>query len=180
MDLIYFFICFAQPIILFTPEMVTITAGSLTLGAFKGFMIGYFGILMGIVTMYFMGRFAQQRIVRHIGKEELFNKYTRLVEKNGDVIIGVLFILPILPDNIICAGAGISKVSLKRFIFIAAISKLITTFLYAYSVELANVFSISKLQLILSKLLIMTLIVLVNQFIKKKEPRKMKQLHDMS
>ena len=171
MSLIYFLICFIQPIILFTPEMVTITGGSLTLGTFKGFIIGYFGILVGIITMYFIGRFAQQWIMRSLGKEELFKKYTSLVEKNGDVIIGLLFLLPILPDNIICAGSGISRVSLKKFIFIAAMSKLITTFIYAYSIELANIFPVTKLQLILSKLLIMIVIVWVNQFIKKREPK---------
>ncbi len=58
MGLIYFLIAFIQPILLFTPEMVTITGGSLTLGPLKGFIIGYLGILSGIITMYFIGRYS--------------------------------------------------------------------------------------------------------------------------
>ncbi|SET68135.1 Uncharacterized membrane protein YdjX, TVP38/TMEM64 family, SNARE-associated domain [Natronincola peptidivorans] len=168
MGIIYFLIAFIQPIILFTPEMVTITGGSLTLGPLKGFLIGYIGILGGIGAMYFMGRYAQQIIVKRLGKEELFNKYTRLVKKNGEVIIGLLFILPVLPDNIICAGAGISKMPFKNFISIAAVAKLITTFIYAYSIELANILPITELQLFAAQLVVMMIIVLVNHLIKKR------------
>ena len=154
MSLIYFLISFIQPILLFTPEMMTITGGSLALGPLRGFIIGFLGILSGIITMYFIGRYAQQVIVKKLGKENLFDKYTRLVERNGEYIIGLLFVLPILPDNIICAGAGISKVPFKKFILIAALSKLITTFVYAYSLELANIFAVTKLQLVIGLSLI--------------------------
>ncbi|AKL96048.1 hypothetical protein CACET_c26030 [Clostridium aceticum] len=168
MGLIYFLIAFIQPILLFTPEMVTITGGSLTLGPLKGFIIGYLGILSGIITMYFLGRYAQQKIVKRLGKEELFDKYTTLVEKNGEVIIGLLFILPVLPDNIICAGAGASKVSFKSFVFIAAVAKLITTFVYAYSLELANILPVTEIQLFVGKLVIIITVVLINHLVKKR------------
>jgi len=167
MSLIYFLISFIQPILLFTPEMMTITGGSLALGPLRGFIIGFLGILSGIITMYFIGRYAQQVIVKKLGKENLFDKYTRLVERNGEYIIGLLFVLPILPDNIICAGAGISKVPFKKFILIAALSKLITTFVYAYSLELANIFAVTKLQLVIGQLLVITMISITNHFIKK-------------
>ncbi|ABR49406.1 SNARE associated Golgi protein [Alkaliphilus metalliredigens QYMF] len=169
MGLTYLLIAFIQPILLFTPEMVTITGGSLALGPFKGFIIGYLGILSGIITMYFMGRYAQQIIVKRVGKEELFDKYTRLVEKNGEVIIGLLFILPVLPDNIICAGAGASKVSFKRFVFIAAVAKLITTFVYAYSMELVNILPITELQLFVGQLVIVITVVLINHLVKRRK-----------
>ncbi|WP_202708625.1 TVP38/TMEM64 family protein [Sporosalibacterium faouarense] len=168
MGLIYFLIAFIQPIVLFTPEMVTITGGSLALGPFKGFIIGYLGILSGSITMYFIVRYAQQIIVKRLGKEELFDKYTRLVEKNGEIIIGLLFILPVLPDNIICAGAGASKVSFKNFVFIAAVAKLMTTFVYAYSMELANILPITELQLFVGQLVIVTIVVLISYLVKKR------------
>jgi len=148
--------------------MLAITGGSLALGAFKGFIIGYLGILSGIITMYFIGRYAQQIIVKRLGKEELFDKYTRLVEKNGEIIIGLLFILPVLPDNIICAAAGSSKVSFKSFVFIAAGAKLITTFVYAYSMGLVNILPITELQLFVGQLVIIITVVLINHLVKKR------------
>lgn len=168
MGLIYFLITFIQPILLFTPEMVTITGGSLALGSLRAFIIGYLGILSGTVTMYFIGRYAHQIIEKRLGNESL-DKYTRLVEKNGDIIIGLLFILPILPDNIICAGAGVSKVSFKNFFFIAAVAKLITTFVYAYSTELANILPVTELQLFVGKLVVITSVALINHLFKKRK-----------
>ena len=167
MNIIYFLVSFIQPILLFTPEMVTITGGSLVLGPLRGFIIGFFGILSGAITMYFIGRYAQQMIVNKIGKENLYNKYKRYVEKNGDYIIGLLFVLPVLPDNIICVGAGISKFPFKKFLLIAALSKLTTTFVYAYSIELANIFAVTKLQLVLGQLSVIIIVYITNYFVKK-------------
>lgn len=47
----------------------------------------------------------------------------------------MLFILPILPDEIICIGSGLAKLNGYKFIGIAAISKLITSISLAYSLE---------------------------------------------
>lgn len=48
----------------------------------------------------------------------------------------LLFIIPILPDEIVCIGAGISKVNLKKFLIIALLSKSIIFFTLVYAVEL--------------------------------------------
>lgn len=69
MILIYFLICFIQPILLFTPEIVTITGGSIAFGPFLSFIVGYTGILSGIIVMYLIGRFAQAKVMYRLEKK---------------------------------------------------------------------------------------------------------------
>ena len=58
------------------------------------------------------------------------------IKKNETLVILMLFILPILPDEVICVGAGLAGIDAYKFIGIAALSKLITSFSLSYSLKL--------------------------------------------
>ncbi|WP_053362505.1 VTT domain-containing protein [Bacillus sp. FJAT-27251] len=139
--LIYFFICFAQPIVLPLPEMMTVVAGSAVLGPFSAFVLGYSGTVMGILTMFVLSRVGGMKLVRRLVKEKQIEQYHRFVQRNEVLIVALLFIIPILPDEIICVGAGISGVKARRFIPIAILSKFATNLSLAYSINLTQFFS---------------------------------------
>jgi uncharacterized membrane protein YdjX (TVP38/TMEM64 family) len=165
--LLFFLICFFQPIFLPLPEAVTLPAGSTVLGSFSGAAIGFLGSVSGIVVMYFIARIGGLKLVSKFVKEKHLKKYQEYVLKNETVILTLMFIIPILPDEIICVGAGISKVSFKRFFIIASISKLITSSLLSYSVYLAKLFSLTTSQLALASSIIIACILFVSLIIKK-------------
>ncbi|KGK87727.1 hypothetical protein SDC9_148871 [bioreactor metagenome] len=73
-------------------------------------------------------------------------EFKNFVVKNEIVILIGLFILPILPDEVICVGAGISGVSFKKFIIIAVLSKIITILAYSQSVQLTSLILILNLR----------------------------------
>ncbi|WP_256941405.1 TVP38/TMEM64 family protein [Bacillus sp. EAC] len=165
--LIFFTICFFQPIFLPIPEAVTLPAGSAVLGSFQGAYIGFLGSISGIVVMYFLARIGGLKLVAKFVKEKHLKRYQEYVSKNETIILTLMFIIPILPDEIICVGAGISKVSFKRFIIIASISKLVTSSLLSYSVYLAKLFSLSATQLIFGSSIIILFVFLLSFIIKK-------------
>lgn len=72
-----------------------------------------------------------------------------------------------LPDEIICVGAGIGQVSPKRFLMIASVSKLITTTLLAYSVQLAAALPITGSQLTIGFLASILIVVGLSYITKK-------------
>jgi uncharacterized membrane protein YdjX (TVP38/TMEM64 family) len=146
---IYFAICIAQPIILPLPEMVTVVAASSVLGPFTAFTVGFFGTILGIAAMFFGTRIGGMKLVKKLVNEKHLVQYHRYVQKNELLILALLFIIPILPDEIICVGAGVSGVRVKRFLSVAIFSKLITSFSLAYSVELASVLSLTTSQLMI-------------------------------
>jgi len=135
---IYFLICYAQPIILPIPEAVTVLAGSTILGAPQAFLLGFVGTMLGVGTMFYLARIGGTKLVSRLVKAEQLDKYHRFVRKNETFIMGLLFVIPVLPDEIVCVGAGVSGVTPRKFLLIAAISKLVTSFLLAYSVQVAE------------------------------------------
>lgn len=165
--LLFFLICLFQPIILPLPEAITIPAGSAVIGSFSGAVIGFLGSTLGIVIMYFLARIGGHKLVSKFVKEKQLQKYQEYVKKNETIILTLMFIIPILPDEIICVGAGISKVSFKKFILIASISKLITSSLLSYSVYLAKFFSLTTSQIALAGSILVACILALSLIIKK-------------
>jgi len=143
---IYFAICYAQPILLPIPEAVTVLAGSTILGAPQAMILGFVGTMLGVGTMFYLARIGGTKLVSRLIKAEQLDKYHRFVRKNETFIMGLLFVIPVLPDEIVCVGAGVSGVTPRKFLLIAAISKLATSFLLAYSVEVAEMLSMSPSQ----------------------------------
>jgi uncharacterized membrane protein YdjX (TVP38/TMEM64 family) len=146
---IFFFISFAQPILLPIPEAVTIPGASAVFGPGVAAAIAFPGTLLGISAMFFAARYGGRKFIHKFIKEQQLEKYQQYVSKNETLIMFLLFIIPILPDEIICIGAGIGQVSPKRFLLIAAISKFFTATLLAYSVELAERLALTPPQLMI-------------------------------
>lgn len=144
---IFFFISFAQPILLPIPEAVTIPGASAVFGPGVAAAIAFPGTLLGISVMFFAARYGGRKFISKFIKEQQLEKYQKYVSKNETLIMFLLFIIPILPDEIICVGAGIGQVSPKRFLLIASISKFFTATVLAYSVELAERLSLTPPQL---------------------------------
>ncbi|WP_237663905.1 TVP38/TMEM64 family protein [Sutcliffiella horikoshii] len=170
--LIFFLVCLAQPIILPIPEAVTIPAGSVAFGAFNATLLSFSGTLLGIIIMFFIARYGGMSIASYLIKDHHLKKYQHYVGKNETVILGLLFIIPILPDEIICVGAGIGAVSFKRFLLIASFTKLFTSFVLTYSVTMAKVLSLSTTELVLYCSLIMGVLFLTTIAIKKRWNKK--------
>jgi uncharacterized membrane protein YdjX (TVP38/TMEM64 family) len=100
--------------------------------------------------MFLIAKIGGQKLVSKLVKEKRFKKYQEYVGKNETAILVLMFIIPILPDEIICVGAGISGGSFKRFLIVASISKFIASSLLAYSVHLAKSLSLTSSQLVLA------------------------------
>jgi uncharacterized membrane protein YdjX (TVP38/TMEM64 family) len=147
--LLFLLICFLQPIILPLPEAVTVPAGSAVFGSFTAAYLSFFGTISGIAVMFLIARIGGQKLVLKVVKEKHLRSYQKYVEKNETAILFLLFIIPILPDEIICLGAGIGGVSFSRFILIASLSKLMTASSLSYSVELAKHLPLTGQELIL-------------------------------
>ncbi|MBT2685010.1 VTT domain-containing protein [Bacillus sp. ISL-37] len=164
---IFFFISFAQPILLPIPEAVTVPGASAVFGPATAAAISFLGTILGITAMFFAARYGGRKFISKLIMEEQLQKYYNYVSKNETLIMFLLFIVPILPDEIICVGAGIGQVSPKRFLMIASVSKLITATLLAYSVQLAAALPISGSQLLIGFLATILIFIGISYLSKK-------------
>lgn len=136
---IYFFICFLQPIMLPVPEPVTIMAGSSAFGSFNGAVVGACGSIIGIMTMFLFSRHVSKKYINRFINNKKIEKFNRYIKRNEIIVILALFIFPILPDEVICIGSGLSKINVYKFISISVIAKLITSFSLSYSLEIIKI-----------------------------------------
>lgn len=162
--MIYFFVCFLQPIVLPLPEAVTVMTGSLVFGRFNGAIIGFLGTILGIISMFLISRYTSQKFIKNMVSENKLEKFNQYIKKNETLIILLLFIVPILPDEIICVGTGITKINGYKFIIIAILSKLITAFTLSYSIELIK---FNPLSIVIIALISISFVIIINSRIKK-------------
>lgn len=136
---IYFLVCFLQPIVLPLPEPVTVIGGSSVFGPLTGAIIGFIGTFLGIVVMFYISRSVSRNFIeKRINKKKL-ERFNRYIQNNELLVILVLFILPILPDEIICVGAGLAGINKYKFLGVALIAKLGTSFSLSYSLKLLDI-----------------------------------------
>ncbi|MDO5517270.1 MAG: VTT domain-containing protein [Clostridium sp.] len=166
--LIYFLISFLQPIALPLPEPITVMAGSSVLGSFNGAAFGFLGTVLGIIAMYFFIRATGARFIEKFVTGSQIEKFNDYVKKNEFLVILSLFILPILPDEAICIGAGLMKINPYKFISVAIISKVITAFSLSYSVQFIKLNSMHIA-------LIISVIFIIKKLIDMKKAKSVKQ-----
>lgn len=159
--------CILQPICLPLPEASTILMGTKALGANITFVIGLIGIMIGIILMYKLSFFLSEKYLTNFKKSSKYKTYQKLVATNPFLTTGILFAIPILPDEIVCVGSAIAGVSLKFLLPIAAFAKSISVGMITYSAEIAEMFSIQQWQIIAIEIILMFVFALIYSRIKK-------------
>lgn len=164
---IFFILCVLQPICLPVPEATTILSGSVTIGANETFIIGMIGIMLGIIIMYKVSFFLGEKYLTNIKKSSKYKTYQRLVSSNPFLTTGILFAIPILPDEIVCVGSALAGVSLRFLLPISIFSKAISIGMITYSSDIANALSLNQWQIIAIEVVLMLVFALIYSRIKK-------------
>lgn len=171
MSWIYFLLCVLQPICLPIPEMVTVLWGSVEIGPMKSFVLGVLGAIIGIGIMYWITKRGSHWVIAKFKCEEKIEIFQNYVRKYQIYIVGILFIVPILPDEIICLGAPLVGIPFPMFMVIAILSKIVSVGMIAFSEEIAAVFSISRMELIMIELVILFVVARIYTGREKKEEK---------
>lgn len=151
-EIIYFISCLLQPICLPLPETVTVMAGAELLGANQAFLLGVTGIMIGIALIFSLTRYSNLCILKKLRESKAIVKYKHYVEQHEFLITGMLFILPILPDEIICVGAAMIGIHLTTLLGIALFAKIISVGSIAYAGVFGQYLSLSRYEVILLEL----------------------------
>lgn len=114
--LIFILISFAQVTLIPIPGTITILAGIYLFGAWESFIYSYIGTFSGAIVAFALGRLIGKPYVNWVtgGKEkteQLMNK----LDGRENVFLFFAFLLPLFPDDILCAVAG--ALPIKWFTF---------------------------------------------------------------
>lgn len=129
---IYIIIQALQVVILPIPAAIICIVGSLIYGPFLGGLYCSLGILIGSFLSFFIGKTFGYKIVAWIAGKENTDKYSAIIRKRGGFFLGLAFLLPMFPDDILCIIAGITNMKFKTFAWVTAITRPIGVICMSY------------------------------------------------
>ena len=122
---VYFGIMLLQVLFIPIPAVITIMAGGLLFGPTTAFLICTTGILIGSIMAFIIGRTLGKKVLKWIDREEVANKYLAILEKRGGVVLFLMFLLPLFPDDLLCVIAGLSNIKPREFILVSLVARTI-------------------------------------------------------
>lgn len=120
---IYILLQLLQVVFLPIPASIICIVGSLIYGPLLGALYCTIGVLIGSYISFTIGRVFGYRLVSWIVGKENTDKYSEIIRKRGGFFLGLAFLLPMFPDDILCFIAGVTKMSWKTFFLITFITR---------------------------------------------------------
>jgi len=118
---IYIFIQMVQVIFLPIPASIIAIAGAIIYGPLLGAIYCIIGVLLGSYISFFLGRYIGFRLVVWIAGIDNAKKYASILNNSGRIFLGIAFLLPMFPDDILCLIAGLTTMSFKEFFIITSL-----------------------------------------------------------
>ena len=125
-----------QVIVPILPGSMGCVVGVLAFGPWMGFFYNYIGICAGSFAAFWLARHYGRAFVKAVTKKKQYEKYVGWLDKGDkfDLFFAVAIFLPVAPDDLLCYLAGLTKMKLKRFIWIILLGKPLALWLYSMGV----------------------------------------------
>ena len=128
-----------QVIVPIIPGGISCLGGVLIFGPFYGFIYNYVGICIGSIAAFLIARYCGKDILLRIASEKTYDKYAGWLEEKGrfDKLFALAIFFPVAPDDFLCYLAGVTKMTLKKFVLIIVLGKPASIALYSLGLHLA-------------------------------------------
>ena len=101
------------------------------IGILGGLLFGWWGVLwttvgatLGYAVVFWLSRKFGRKLLEKIFKKKSLEKFDELIERGGSLAFFLFFLIPGLPDDILGYAAGLSDMTLRKLLIIAAIGRL--------------------------------------------------------
>lgn len=131
---LFILFCFLQVVILPVPGSVAVAAGVALFGPLKCAIYSFIGIVTGSIVAFAIGRWIGYKAVKWIVGKDTLDKWLEKLKGKDYLILSIMFLLPMFPDDVLCFIAGLSSMTWPYFIIMIVITRLISVFTTAYSV----------------------------------------------
>lgn len=119
---VFFVAQVAQVVLAPVPGGVAVVVGALLFGVWGGLALSVAGAVVGSGVLFVVvRRWGRPLAMRLVGEGNL-QRYVGVLDEKGTVLFAILLV-PFMPDDVVCALAGLSKVSLRRFVVLVAVGR---------------------------------------------------------
>ena len=122
--MMFFIIQFISVIVAPIPSNISAVVGGAIFGLWTSFFISMLAIISGSLVVFIIVRKFGRAFVERFISLKVLNKYEKyFLSKKGEAIIILMLLLPFFPDDAISFMAGLSKISLTRYITIIMLAR---------------------------------------------------------
>jgi len=119
------------------PGGLSTVAAIAMFGAKWGFIYNYLGISIGSITSFFLVRLFGKRLISFFVSKKTMLKYQHYLNGGNkfDRLFAVAILMPVAPDDLLCMFAGLTKISVKKFVTIIILCKPWTILVYSLGIN---------------------------------------------
>lgn len=136
MPVVYTLLQYLQVVILPIPSVVSTVAGVALFGPFQTTLYSLIGVLLGSFTAFFIGRKLGNKAVSWMIGKETLNKWQNKIKGKDYLLLTLMFILPVFPDDVLCFVAGLSTMTWGYFSVMIVVSRILQISITCYSIDL--------------------------------------------
>jgi uncharacterized membrane protein YdjX (TVP38/TMEM64 family) len=111
---------FAAPI----PGQVTGFVGGFLFGPVLGSVYATIGGTIGCTLVFVLSRRLGRPFVERFVKAKTLDRFDYFTQSGGPLVLLLIFLVPIFPDDLICYVAGLTKIPLSRLILVAMVGRI--------------------------------------------------------
>lgn len=127
--LVFILVSFLQVTFVPIPGAVTILAGNLLFGPWLSALYSLIGMMLGAMLAFFLGRWMGRKFVNWVvGDKDKVEEYLNKMRGKEEVVLFFMFLLPLFPDDALCAIAGVTPMSWMVFFLMQLVTRPISIF----------------------------------------------------
>lgn len=113
--------------------------GVAVFGPVYGFIYNYISICMGSIINFLLVRKYGKNLVLKLISQKNYDKYISRIEKGNkfDMFFALAMLAPCAPDDLLCFLAGMTPMTLKKFVYIIFICKPWSIVAYSMTMNIA-------------------------------------------
>ncbi len=120
---VYFALQMMTVIVAPIPSNISMMAGALALGFWPAMILGVLAVIAGSVIVFLAARALGRNAVQRFLDKGVMEKYLPIIEEKQDMFLFLTMLFPFFPDDALCMLAGLTKISLGRFVAIMALAQ---------------------------------------------------------
>jgi uncharacterized membrane protein YdjX (TVP38/TMEM64 family) len=106
------------------PGHVTVVLGGYLFGALPGFLYSMVGVTVGSTVAFWLSRRFGRRYVERVISPAVLERFDGFTRGNALLGVFVAFLVPGIPDDVLCFLAGLTEVPLWKLVVVAVIGRL--------------------------------------------------------
>ncbi len=114
----------AQVVVVPIPGTLFPPVGALAFGPWPAMALSLAGMALGSAIVFLVARRWGRPLTIRLAGAERVQRYESLMTARGGLLLWLVFLLPFLPDDAVCALAGLSGIGFGRFMVIAAVGRI--------------------------------------------------------